>query len=68
MGKVLHKLFRSVVNELSEALPTLVESSSEIYYFVQEPRNFTKVTILSEDIRKPWLKATMKEINNLIKD
>ena len=24
------------------------------------------MTILSEDINKPWLKATLKEINNLI--
>ena len=31
-----------------------------------EPRNFAEVTKLSENIKKPWIKATLKEINNLI--
>ena len=35
-------------------------------HFIPEPRNFAEVTKLAEDIRKPWLKATLKEINNLI--
>ena len=42
------------------------ESGSYIYYFVPEPINFVEVTRLSADIRKPWLKATVKQINNLI--
>ena len=28
--------------------------------------NFAEVTKFSENIRKPWLKATLKEIKNLI--
>ena len=35
-------------------------------HFILEPRNFAEVTKLSENIRKPWLKATLKEIKNLI--
>ena len=66
MSKVLHKLFKSVVNEISQALQILSESVSEVSYFIPEPRNFVEVIILSEDIKKPWLKATLKDINNLI--
>ena len=44
------------------------KSGSYIYYFVPEPINFVEVTILSADIRKPWLKANVKQINNLIKN
>ena len=64
MGKGFHKIFTAIVNELSEALPILVESGSKISYFNPEPRIFSKVTRLLEDIRKPWLKETLKEINN----
>ena len=42
------------------------ESGSEVSHFIPEPRNFAEVTKLSENISKPWLKATLKEINNLI--
>ena len=42
------------------------ESGSEVFHFIPEPRNFAEVTKLSENIRKPWLKATLKEIKNLI--
>ena len=42
------------------------ESGSEVSHFIPEPRNFSEVTKLSENIRKPWLKATLKEIKNLI--
>ena len=34
--------------------------------FIPEPRNFAEVTRLTENIRKPWLEATLKEIKNLI--
>ena len=37
------------------------ESGSEVSHFIPEPRNFAEVTKLSENIRKPWLKATFKE-------
>ena len=42
------------------------EYSSEVSHFIPEPRNFDEVTKLSDNIKKPWLKATLKEINNLI--
>ena len=35
-------------------------------YFIPEPRKFAGVSKLSENIKKPRLKATIKEINNLI--
>ena len=42
------------------------ESGSEVYYFVPKPRNFVEVIRFSEDIKKPWLKATLKENKKLI--
>ena len=36
------------------------------YREVSTPRNFSEVTKLSENIRKPCLKATLKEIKNII--
>ena len=44
------------------------ESGSGFSHFIPKPRNFSEVKKLSENIRKPWLKATLKEINNLIKN
>ena len=35
-------------------------------HFIPEPRNFAEVTKLAENIRKPWLKATLKDIKNII--
>ena len=66
MGKGLHKVFKAVVNEISQVLPILGESGSQVSYFIPEPRKFSEVTILSKYIKKPWLKATLKEIENLI--
>ena len=42
------------------------ETGSEVSHFIPEPRNFAEVTRLAENIRKPWLKATLKEIKNII--
>ena len=66
IGKGLHKVFKTVVNEISQELTPLGESSSEVSHFIPEPRKFSEVTKLSDNIKKPWLKATMKEIKNLI--
>ena len=66
MGKGLHGLFKAVVNEISPALPIFGESGSEVSYFSPEPINFEEVTRLSEDIKKPWIKAALKDINNSI--
>ena len=60
MGKVVHKVFKAVVKEISKDLPIFGESGSEVSYFIPEPRNFSDVTRLSDDINKPWLKATLK--------
>ena len=68
MGKGLHKVFSTIVKEISQEWATLVEYGSEASRFIPEPRNFAEVTKLSENIRKTWLKATLKEINNLIKN
>ena len=66
MGKVLQKLFKTVVKEILQELTPLGESGSEVSHFIPEPRKFVEVTKLSENIKKPWLKATLKEIKNLI--
>ena len=42
------------------------ESGSEVSHFIPEPRKFAEVTKFSDIIKKPWLKVTLKEINNLI--
>ena len=44
MGKVLYRVFKTVVNEISQYLPPLGESGSEVYYFIPEPINFDEVT------------------------
>ena len=66
MGKGLHKVFSTIVSDISQELTNLGESGSEVSHFIPESRNFAEVTKLSENIRKPWLKATLKEIKNLI--
>ena len=66
MGKGLHKVFSTVVKEIFQELTPLGESGSEVSQFIPEPRNFAEVTKLSENIKKPWLNATLKEIKNLI--
>ena len=66
MGKGLHKLFSTVVKEISQELTSLGKFGSEVSHFILEPRNFSEVTKLSENIKKPWLKAILKEIKNLI--
>ena len=65
-GKCLHKVFSTIVKEILQELTNFGESGSEVSHFTPEPRNFAEVTKLSENIRKPWLKATLKEIKNLI--
>ena len=66
MGKILHKVFKTVVKNISQYLTTLGESGSEVSYFIPETRNVSEVTRFSDDINKPWLKTTQKEIKNLI--
>ena len=66
MGKGLQRVFSTIVKEISQEFTNFGESVSEVSYFIPEPRNFSEVKKLSENIRKPWLKATLKEIKNLI--
>ena len=66
MGKGEHKVFSTIIKEISQELTNLGESGSEVSHFIPEPRNFAEVTKLSENIRKHWLKDTLKEIKNLI--
>ena len=66
MGKGLHKVFKNVVKYIQQYLLPLRESSSEVSHFIPEPRNFSEVTKLSDDIKKPWLKEIQKETKNLI--
>ena len=51
---------------LNNPLPNLGESGSEVSHFIPEPRNFAVVTRLPVEVKKPWLKATLKYIENLI--
>ena len=65
MDKGLHKVFKTVVKEISQDLSPLGESGSEVSHFIPERRNFSEATKLSDDIKKPWLKKTQKEIENI---
>ena len=47
-------------------MPPLGESGSEVSHLMTKPRKFSEVTKLSDDIKKPWLNANLKEIKNLI--
>ena len=62
MNKGLHKVFKTVVEEILQDFPTLGESGSEVTHLIPYHRNFSEVTILLDDINKPWLKATQNEI------
>ena len=66
MGRGLHKEFKTVVKDISQFFPPLVESGLEVSHFIAEPRNFAEVTKFPDYIKKPWLKATLKDVNNLI--
>ena len=66
MGKGLHKVFRTIVSDISQELTNFGESGSEVSHFIPEPWNFSEVTKLSENIRKTWLKDNLKEKKNLI--
>ena len=60
VGKGLHEVSSTVVKDISQELTPLGESGSEVSNFIPEPRNFAEVTKLSDNINKPWLKATLK--------
>ena len=66
MGKGLHKVFSTVVKDIPKEMTSLVESGSEVSHFIPESNFFSEVTKLSKNIKKHWLKATLKEIKNLM--
>ena len=66
MGKGLHKVFSTVVNEILQELTPSGESISEVSHFIPETIFFSEVTKLSENIKKPWLKETLTEIKYVI--
>ena len=68
MGTGLHKVFSTVVKDILKELTALRESCSEVSHFIPEPRNFSEVKKLSDNIKKPGLKETQKKIKNLIKN
>ena len=43
MGNVLHKVFSTVIKEISQELTALGESGSEVFHFITEPRKFAEV-------------------------
>ena len=53
MGKGLHKVFSTFVKAFSQELTDLGESGSEVSHFIPEPRNFSEVTKLLKNIKKP---------------
>ena len=66
--KVYTRNLRMLLMRFHKALPIVGESISEVSHFIPEPRNFVEVTRLLEDIKIPWLKSTLKEIEHLFKN
>ena len=54
MGKCLHRVFSTMVSDISQELTNFGETGSEVSHFIPEPRKFAEVTRLAENIRKPW--------------
>ena len=67
-GKGLHKVFKTIVKDILQELTPLGDSGSEVSHFIQEPRNFAEVKKMADNIKKTWLKVTLKEIKNIIND
>ena len=65
-GKSFTQSFSTILSEILQELTNFGETGSEVSHFIPESRNFAEVTKLTENIRKPWLKATLMEIKNLI--
>ena len=53
MGKGLHKVFSTILKDISQEFTNFGESGSEVSHFIPDARNFSEVTKLSENIRKP---------------
>ena len=46
MGKGLKKVFKAIVNDILQVLPTFGESGSKVSHFIPEPIKFSEVTRL----------------------
>ena len=66
LGRGVHRLFRTIAREVNKETPEMGEQGSEVAPFLPEPRNFAEVTRLPAEVKKPWLRATLKEVKNLI--
>ena len=66
IGKGSYRLFKTYVKDILQDIPIFGESGSEVSYFIPDPRKFAEVTRFSDEIKKPWLNETQKEIKNLI--
>ena len=55
-------MFKTVAKYILQDLPPLGESISEVSYFVPEPVKFAEVAKLSDDIKKPWIKANKSRL------
>ena len=51
MGRGLYKVFKAIVDEISQVLPILGESGSEVSYFIPEPRSFAEATMFQKTSR-----------------
>ena len=54
------------MKDILQEFSPLGEFGSEVSHFIPEPRNFSEVKKMSDDIKKPWLQATLKDIKNII--
>ena len=68
MSKGSHKVFKTFEKKILQDLPPLGKSGSEVCHFIEGLINFAEAKKISDDINKPWLKETQKEIKNLIKN
>ena len=66
LGRGVHSLFKTVAKEIKKDVPEMGEPGSEVAPFIPEPRTFSDVVRLPVELKKPWLRATKKEIKNLI--
>ena len=66
MGICSHEVFKTVAKNIQQDFPPFGESGSECSHLILKPRNFSEVNKFPDDIKKPWIKATLKEIDNLI--
>ena len=60
MGKGLHELFKSIVNELNNALNNLGASGSEVSHLISEPRNFAEITRSPAEVKKGLAESNLE--------